>query len=117
MNPDFHNTKLSSSVLQAYPKDFSFCFPQRIIFVFLLSCEGEICSLEMFPGRMTNEYFLSVNILVSVLFNISEISRDVPVFSPFSLLTSLDVLHSISCSRRGKWKAVGWKITDDHSRV
>lgn len=44
-------------------------------FGFLFFCEREICSSEIFLGRMTNEYYSSVNILVLVSSNIVEISK------------------------------------------
>lgn len=83
---------LGSGGIWAYRRMFRFVFSSWLVFVFLIHTE-EICSSEMFRGRMKNRYFCSINILGLFSFNVAEIPRAVPGYSTLSLINPLDCLH------------------------
>lgn len=72
---------------------FIFFFSSGMAFGFPIFCAVETCSSETFLVRVTNGYFCSANILVLFSFNVAEIPRPVPDYSPLSLVTALDCLH------------------------
>lgn len=114
--PEGQGWPLALELSRLIRKTFHFVFSCGTAFGFLMSCAEEICSSETFLGRVKNGYFCLVNILVLFSFNIAEIPRALPDYRPLSLIISLDHLHPVFWSRWVKWKEVGRRVADGHSR-
>lgn len=85
-------------------------------FGFLCFCAEEICCSKIFLGRVTKRYLCSVGILSLFSFNVAEGHRAIAEDCSLSLITFLYHLHHIFWSHWDKWKEVGRRVTDGHSR-